>query len=84
VDEVSPDPIHIALRGQPLHDADAGLVSGQPLVGSVDPKNSGPVEFHFALVTAPPSEAKLTVVPFSETRLCAVLPERMQQLKMSR
>lgn len=32
-------------------------------------------ELHMALVTAPPSEAKLTVVSFAETQLCAVLPE---------
>jgi DNA-binding transcriptional LysR family regulator len=32
-------------------------------------------EIHFALVTAPPREPKLTVVPFAETRLCAVFPE---------
>ena len=32
-------------------------------------------ELHMALVTAPPTEARLTVVPFAETQLCAVLPE---------
>src|SRR5438552_9626765 len=29
-------------------------------------------ELHMALVTAPPTDAKLTSVPFAETRLCAV------------
>ena len=32
-------------------------------------------ELHIALVTAPASDAKLTVVPFAETQRCAVLPE---------
>lgn len=29
-------------------------------------------ELHIALVTAPPTDARLTAVPFAETRLCAV------------
>ena len=32
-------------------------------------------ELHMALVTAPVSDAKLTVVSFAETQLCAVMPE---------
>lgn len=32
-------------------------------------------ELHIALVTAPPTEAKLTSVPFAETRLCAVFSD---------
>jgi hypothetical protein len=28
-------------------------------------------ELHLALVTAPPTDAKLTAAPFAETRLCA-------------
>jgi DNA-binding transcriptional LysR family regulator len=32
-------------------------------------------ELHLALVTAPPVDGKLTIVPFAETQLCAVLPE---------
>jgi LysR family transcriptional regulator, benzoate and cis,cis-muconate-responsive activator of ben and cat genes len=32
-------------------------------------------ELHIALVTAPPTDAKITAVPFAEMRLCAVLPE---------
>lgn len=44
-------------------------------------------ELHIALVTAPPVDGKLTVVPFAETQLCAVLPEthaaaRQQQVKI--
>jgi DNA-binding transcriptional LysR family regulator len=31
-------------------------------------------ELQLALVTAPPSDAKLTIVPFAENELCAVLP----------
>lgn len=33
-------------------------------------------ELHIALVTAPPVDGKLTVVPFAETQLCVVLPDR--------
>ena len=29
-------------------------------------------ELYIALVTAPPTDSKLTVVPFAETRVCAV------------
>jgi len=32
-------------------------------------------ELHIALVTAPPVDGELTIVPFGETQLCAVLPE---------
>jgi DNA-binding transcriptional LysR family regulator len=32
-------------------------------------------ELHLALVTAPPTDAKLTAVPFAETRLCAVFSD---------
>jgi len=32
-------------------------------------------ELHIALVTAPPTDANLTVVPFTETRLCAVFSD---------
>jgi LysR family transcriptional regulator, benzoate and cis,cis-muconate-responsive activator of ben and cat genes len=32
-------------------------------------------ELHLALVTAPPADAKLTAVPFAETRLCAVFSD---------
>jgi DNA-binding transcriptional LysR family regulator len=32
-------------------------------------------ELHIALVTAPPTDANLTAVPFAETRLCAVFFE---------
>jgi DNA-binding transcriptional LysR family regulator len=32
-------------------------------------------ELHIALVTAPPTDAKLTAVPFTETRLCAVFSD---------
>lgn len=32
-------------------------------------------ELHMALVTAPPTDAKLTLVPFAETRLCAVFSD---------
>jgi DNA-binding transcriptional LysR family regulator len=32
-------------------------------------------ELHMALVTAPPSDGKLTTVPYAETHYCAVLPE---------
>jgi DNA-binding transcriptional LysR family regulator len=32
-------------------------------------------ELHMALVTAPPTDAKLTAVPFAETRLCAVFSD---------
>ena len=44
-------------------------------------------ELHIALVTAPPVDGKLTIVPFAETQLCAVLPEthaeaHQQQVKI--
>ena len=44
-------------------------------------------ELHIALDTAPPVDGKLTVVPFAETQLCAVLPEthlaaHQQQVKL--
>jgi len=32
-------------------------------------------ELHLALVTAPPTDAKLTAVAFAETRLCAVFSD---------
>jgi DNA-binding transcriptional LysR family regulator len=32
-------------------------------------------ELHIALVTAPPTDAKLTAVPYAETRLCAVFSD---------
>jgi len=32
-------------------------------------------ELHLALVTAPPTDAKITAVPFAETRLCAVFSD---------
>jgi DNA-binding transcriptional LysR family regulator len=32
-------------------------------------------ELHIALVTAPPTDSKLTAVPFAETRLCAVFSD---------
>jgi DNA-binding transcriptional LysR family regulator len=35
-------------------------------------------ELHMALVTAPPSDGKLTTVPYAETHYCAVLPEAHQ------
>lgn len=44
-------------------------------------------ELHIALITAPPVDGKLTIVPFAETQLCVVLPEthaaaRQQQVKL--
>ncbi len=35
-------------------------------------------ELHMALVTAPPSDGKLTTVPYAKTHYCAVLPEAHQ------
>ena len=35
-------------------------------------------ELHIALVTAPPFDGKLTIVPYAETELCAALPEAHQ------
>ena len=35
-------------------------------------------ELHLALVTAPPFDGKLTTVPYTETQMCAVLPETHQ------
>jgi len=44
-------------------------------------------ELHLALITAPPVDGKLTIVPFAETQLCVVLPEthaaaHQQQVKL--
>lgn len=44
-------------------------------------------ELHIALITAPPVDGKLTIVPFAETPLCVVLPEthaaaHQQQVKL--